>query len=85
MSEVIKFSDIKLGDCIGVGTYKTVYKAVYKRREVAVLKMRQHQSVTDEAALLKSLGQHPRLATFFGLSKHPDGDECLISGPVFCW
>eukprot|EP00300_Choanocystis_sp_HF-7_P002102 c11645_g1_i1.p1 GENE.c11645_g1_i1~~c11645_g1_i1.p1 ORF type:complete len:855 (+),score=220.13 c11645_g1_i1:98-2662(+) len=75
----IGFSEVKVGECIGLGTYKTVYEALFEGKRVALLKMRQNQSIDVEASLLASLGQHPRLATFFGITQHPDGDMCLIS------
>jgi serine/threonine protein kinase len=78
--EHIPFDFIEVGECVGVGTFKTVFEGELEGRKVAVLKMRKKESVDEEAKLMVELGQHPRLATFFGKTTDQDGDDCLISG-----
>ena len=78
----IPWEELKVGECVGIGTYKTVYEAKHNGKKVAVLKMRQNLSVDVEAELLLSLGDHPRLATFFGKTIADDGAECLVSGTI---
>ena len=76
----IAWDELKVGRCVGIGTYKTVFEAEYNGNKVAVLKMRQNLSVDVEAELLTQLGDHTRLATFFGKTVADDGAECLVSG-----
>ena len=77
ISYIIDKNDITVVELVGQGGYGTVYKAMWKKKKVAIKvcsgNLLKDQKTAQEVKILASLLPHPNIITFFGVAVSEDG------------
>jgi len=73
----IPWPEVEVGEQLSCGAYKTAYSGTWKGKNVALLQLRSGESHV-ECQVMHDLGQHPRLATFYGVARDNDDKEWIV-------
>ena len=75
----IQWSEVQLFEPpIANGAFKTVHRATWRSRDVAVLRHRRGD-ISTEAAAFERLGRHRHLTRLLGMSRDPAGAQVLVT------
>lgn len=84
--EVIDFSEVRLKEIVGSGTFAAVYSAEYRERQIAVKVFNAKasaESLSREIAVVASL-RHPNIVGFIGVAWDTANPERPVLAMEFC-
>mmetsp|Transcript_27732 Transcript_27732/g.65887 ORF Transcript_27732/g.65887 Transcript_27732/m.65887 type:complete len:790 (-) Transcript_27732:520-2889(-) len=73
----VDFNLLALGEMIGSGSCKTVYRGMWSSNSVAIVQMRSG-GMQAEANIMRELGLHPNLIRFYRWARDHNGHEYMI-------
>jgi len=78
----LDFGLITVRDCIGTGSFKSVFQGSYGSHRIACLRFRGGEAATRcamrEAEVMACLPRHPHVLRFFGMTRDPAGCHYLV-------